>query len=217
MSATILDVDSFIKTLGINEDVKFIQVDSTFPVENRKLYVTNSGKMSYGSIDKTLSKMAEDLKKILEFHKEEKGIIHTHSYKISKYIQDNIHDERLCFHDASSRADVLQQHIASPNPTVLVSPSMKEGIDLYDELARFCVIVKLPYPSLGDKQIKKRMEKDSRWYRWQTALAIVQASGRGIRHEEDYCTIYIMDSGIKYFIKQNESMFPKYFLNAIMN
>jgi hypothetical protein len=30
-----------------------------------------------------------------------------------------------------------------------------------------------------------KMELDPEWYRWKTALTLVQAAGRGVRHEKE--------------------------------
>ena len=49
-----------------------------------------AGKMSASHIDNTLPKLATMVKAILEEHKGQKGIIHCHSYKIAKYLKNNI-------------------------------------------------------------------------------------------------------------------------------
>ena len=85
MSATILSKKNMCKTLGINQDeCKFIRVPSTFPVENMPIYFTNSGKMDKNSLDKNLDKIVEDVDKTLYYHELDKGIIHTHTFKITK-------------------------------------------------------------------------------------------------------------------------------------
>jgi Rad3-related DNA helicase len=62
---------------------------------------------------------------------------------------------------------------------------MSEGVDLKDDLSRFQVLVKIPYPYLGDPLVKKRMNKWSGWYSLQTAKKIVQAVGRSVRSYDD--------------------------------
>lgn len=148
-------------------------------------------------------------------------VVHNcHSYRIANYIKENIdpkYQSRLILHDSESRIGALKVFLEAKEPKVLITPSMTEGVDLKDDLARFVVIVKLPFMFLGDKQIKKRMELDNEWYKWKTALTLVQAAGRGVRHEKDFCTIYIMDSQFNYFLKQNRKFFPQYFVDAIKN
>lgn len=221
MSATILDKDSFCKNLDLDiEKTKFIQVESTFPVEIRPIFLTRSGNLGKNDIDESLPNIVKDIGRILDFHDTERGLIHCHTYKIMNYIKDNIEDkfkQRIITHDSNSRTEVLKQFISTNEPKVLVTPSMTEGIDLKDDLARFVAIVKLPYMFLGDKQIQKRMDIDREWYLWKTALTLVQAAGRGVRHDKDFCTIYIMDSHFSVFIKQNSKFFPKYFVKAIKN
>jgi len=221
MSATILDKDNFCRSLGISIDkTKFIQNPSTFPVSIRPIYLTNTGKMNLASINSTLPNIVNDVHKILDHHDGDKGLIFTHTYKISNYIRLNLNAQarrRLMFHDDKNRDQVLSSFMRSDGPRVLMSPSMYEGIDLKDDLARFVVIVKIPYLFLGDKQIKRRMEIDYDWYVWKAALILVQAAGRGVRHKEDECTTYIMDSGINWFIMKNKNLFPEYFLNSIKN
>jgi len=221
MSATILDKDSFCKNLDLDsKKTKFIQVASSFPVDIRPIILTRSGNLGKNDIEESLPKIAFDVGRILEFHDSEKGLIHAHSYKIANYIKENVdpkYQSRLILHDSDSRINALKNFLETKEPKVLITPSMTEGVDLKDDLARFVVIVKLPFMFLGDKQIKKRMELDNEWYKWKTALTLVQAAGRGVRHEKDFCTIYIMDSQFNYFLKQNRKFFPQYFVDAIKN
>jgi len=214
LSATILDKKSFCKSLGINhEAAEFIRTPSTFPVENRKIYFTNSGYMNLAKLPDTLPSIVTDLTKALDYHKTEKGLIHCASYKISNYIKENCHDKRLIFHDSETREKMLHKFLKSKTG-VLVSPSMTEGLDLKDDLARWEVIVKIPYLFIGDKQIAKRMQVDPDWYIWQTCLTLVQSYGRIFRSETDWGSAYIFDSGAKYFIQKNKHMLPDWFLEA---
>ena len=115
--------------------------------------------MSSSSIDQTLPKLAQAIKEIIENHKEEKGIIHCHSYKIANYLKKNINSRRFLIHDSSNRDMILEKHMKSKKPTILLSPSMTEGVDLKGEASRFQILCKVPYPYLGDKLIKKKMNK----------------------------------------------------------
>jgi Rad3-related DNA helicase len=111
---------------------------------------------------------------------------------------------------------MYELHISSKKPTILVSPSMTEGIDLYDELSRFQIIVKVPFPYLGDNFIKTKMNRVPGWYEWETAKTIIQASGRSVRHDEDYTMTYILDSDMKFFYTKNHSYFPKWYRDAMI-
>ena len=87
----------------------------------------------------------------MEQHPNEKGIIHSHTYKIANYLKYNIKDKklkkRILTHTSENRDEVLKQHMNSKEPTVLISPSMTEGVDLKGDLSRFQILCKVPYPS----------------------------------------------------------------------
>lgn len=218
MSATILDKGKFCTLNGINiAETDFISLPSTFPPENKPIYYCPAGSMGFNYIDDTLPVLLKLVKKILKKHRKEKGIIHCHSYKIMNYIFDTISDKRLLCHDSSNRNDILEQHLQDPGPTVLLSPSMEEGVDLKNNFSRFQVICKVPYPYLGDKLIKSKMEKWEWWYSYQTVKKIVQSIGRSIRSKEDHARTYILDGCWENFYYQNKKLFPTGFKKYLKN
>ena len=144
-----------------------------------------------------------------------KGIIHTHSYKIANEIKKRVKSNRLLFSSASDRDDVLKKHMKSKKATVLVSPSMTEGVDLHGDSSRFQILCKVPYPYLGDKIVKKRMNKWKWWYSFQTAKCVIQSIGRSVRSKDDKAVTYILDSDWDRFYKFNSGLFPKDFKESI--
>lgn len=216
LSATILNKEAFCQNLGIKEDdCAFLSIPSPFPVENRPIMFFPSGKMGAKDIDGTLPKLANMVTAILEEHKGQKGIIHCHSYKIAKYLKDNIKDKRFLIHNSENRDEILQKHIDSKNDSVLLSPSMAEGVDLKGDLSKFQILCKVPFPYLGDAIVKKRMNNRESWYPLQTAKTIVQSVGRSIRSEKDQAVTYILDQGFKYFYDKNKDFFPKDFKQCL--
>ncbi len=216
MSATVMDKDAFCRVLGIDrKQTAFINIPSPFPKENRPIFVYPVAKMGARDIDANLPKLATAVEAILEQHKNDKGIIHCHSYKIANYLKLKIRSKRLLSHDSSNRDKILAMHVSDSRPTVLLSPSMSEGVDLKGDASRFQIICKIPYPYLGDKLVKKRMHKWKWWYPLQTAKVIVQSVGRSIRNEEDHAVTYILDAGWDYFYNKNLGVFPQDFRNCI--
>ena len=171
--------------------------------------------MNAKEIDNTLPKMAKVVEELLEAHPDEKGIVHCHTFKIANYLKDNIKSKRLLIHETSNREEMLQKHMQSDKPTVLLSPSMSEGVDLRDDCSRFQIICKIPYPYLGDKVVKKRMNKWPGWYPLQTAKSIVQAVGRSIRSVDDHAVTYILDGQWRSFYGRNKKFFPDDFQKCI--
>ena len=113
------------------------------------------------------------------------------------------------------RDEVISQHANSINPTVLISPSLHLGLDLKDDLSRFQIITKVPYPDLGDRWINEKRRIYEQWYIWQTALRLVQAYGRSIRSKEDWAKTYVLDSAFLPFVKKNINILPNWFIQAI--
>lgn len=209
LSATIVDIDMFCETNGIGKDeVEYLRLPSPFPVENRPVHYLPVGSMSKKNIDQTLPKMIAVVEEILKQHPNEKGIIHCVNYRIMNAIHDALDNPRLLKHDAADRDDVLKQHIDSAEPTVLMSPSMTEGVDLSDDKSRFQIICKIPFPYLGDVAVKKKTELNQRWYDYQTVKTIVQALGRSVRNENDHAVSYILDADWQRFYRTNSTMFP---------
>lgn len=217
MSATVLDIDSFCESIGLEpQNVAYIQVPSTFPTENRQINLEHCNvSLKYTNIETGLRDLTKQVKLILAKHPNEKGMIHTTNYKIAEHIYNSIEDDRLFYVAPGDREAALLKHVQSNYPSVLISPSMTEGVDLKDDLARFQIICKIPYPFLGDKQISERKKIDPSWYAWRTCLAIVQSYGRAIRSETDYAITYVIDNSFRWFIKQNIKRLPDWFLKAI--
>lgn len=216
LSATILNKEAFCGLLGLNEDdVAFISIPTPFPVENRPILCFPVGNMGADHIDQTLPKMLKMVKKILDEHPKEKGIIHCHTYKIANYLKSNLRSDRILIHDSTDRDKVLQDHMTSKKPTVLLSPSMTEGVDLKGDASRFQVLCKIPYPSLGDKIVRKRMNKWKWWYPLQTSKTIIQSIGRSVRSSDDYAVTYILDADWERFFSRNQDMFPESFKESI--
>ncbi len=219
MSATILSDRMFCQWLGINpKESYFIKVDSPFPASRRPIELKLIGRMSKNKIKDTAPKTIPILKRILERHKYDKGLIHTHNYRCQKFILKNIPNNRLIGHDTHNREEVLDFFEKNEKPLVLVSPSMSEGVDLPYDKCRFQVIYKIPFPYLGDKQVNTRQQKDKRWYAYKTVMTLMQAYGRGMRAHDDECYTYILDANITMLFRSPlyRSLLPQFFKEAII-
>ena len=221
MSATIIDPKTFCQTLGIPlSQCSFISIPSPFSTENRPIILSPVGSMSSRKIETTLPNLAEAVKLILDNHAGEKGIVHCHTYKIANYLKRSLsrskYKNRILIHDHTNRDQILKEHIVSKTDTVLLSPSMTEGVDLRDDISRFQIICKVPFPYLGDKLIKKRMNKFPGWYNLQTAKTIVQSAGRSIRSKDDHAVTYILDTDFKRFFYRNHALFSKDFKKCLI-
>lgn len=221
MSATILDVNIICESLGIDRnEVYATRINSDFPVKNRPIYYRPSGNMSFKEKESTLPKMIKDINKICDEYQDHKGIIHTHNFEIAEYIKENIsnkHLERLFYQHAFDNKDIMLSIHSKSQNGIIVAPAMHEGLDLKDDLSRFQIICKIPYPGLGNNpQLKRRMELSDDYYSYLTALKLIQQYGRSVRSKDDYADTYILDSGFKGFFERSKKMFPSWFIEAII-
>lgn len=220
MSATIFSKELLCKTLGVKEeDVSYISVpESTFPVENRPIYALNTARLSWTSMNVSLGSIAGAVDAIMDRHEGERGVIHTTSYYQVNYIMQHVSEpnrERLVTTEGSSERSALLRIHGSTKGSVLISPSLFQGVDLKDEMSRFQVVVKVPYPDLSERRTAVKLQRDSAWYDWQTALRLVQTYGRSVRSETDHAVTYILDSNFMRFVGAHRDLFPVYFLEAL--
>jgi ATP-dependent DNA helicase DinG len=221
MSATILDPDKLKKYLGIEEEVKFLRVhNSNFPVQNRPLYIRTQGKATAKTMEQYLPRMLNymDLELLPNLIKN-KGVIHSHTNDIARYILANSKFKDIMISNVDNTEDkrdvVFQYFFDSKPPSIMVTPSMRLGIDLHDDLARWQIISKIPYPYLGDPQVKKRTEIDAGWYEYQTLTSLVQTYGRVCRSETDFGETYVLDGKFDDIVYRNMSTLPQWFREAI--
>ena len=62
------------------------------------------------------------------------------------------------------RDAIIKAFLIDPKPSIMISPSMTEGVHLKSDLGLFAIIAKLAFPYLGDEWIKKRLELSQEWY-----------------------------------------------------
>jgi len=222
MSGSILDCDMFCFVNGLQKDLTdYYEFPSVFPLENRPLYyVKNIGKMTYDSKKQTFEKQVPIIKNILRKYKDQRGIIHTTNYELSNWVKNSIKDDRLTFHESENREDVYKKFIEIKNKkesvsnSVIVSPSMTTGISLDNNLSRFQLILKVPYPNISSNKIKSRQKSNPNWYYYQTCIEIIQSYGRIVRSEDDWGHTFILDSCFSDLLKKT-NYFPRWFTDAI--
>ena len=185
MSATV-DTGPFLRDLGIRgRDIAcFLDVPSTFELENRPLIAEFCGSLSRKSLEKTLPKAAKIIEGILERHGRNKGIIHTHSFSNAAALKELMSPgaaARFIWHERDDDLDHLLEKFFASQDSWLVSPSVTEGLNGIDDRVRVQVLLKTPYASLGDSKVNARraLRDGDTWYNLKAAQTLVQAYGRG--------------------------------------
>jgi len=218
MSATI-NHQMFCRTMGIPEDdCKFIEVEkSPFPVENRKIVFHNIRKLNYRSTSNDYQAIFEKMKNIISSHLNEKGLILTTTKKQCQGIFDYLGDRIVIAHEGveGKREAVLDYHKKTNKPSILVSPSLWYGVDLKNDLSRFQIICKAPYPSMADKRTKIKADLDPLWYQNKTVEKLLQGFGRSIRNDEDYAITYVLDEAVIQLLHRMKRFVPKAYYDSL--
>jgi Rad3-related DNA helicase len=219
MSATITNPEEYAKTLGIKpEEYEYIDIGSVFDSKKSPILCAGQFNLSHATIDKELPRVIEAAIEICNQNKGKKGLIHTHTNKITQELKRKVgNNKRFLFREVgSSNEDILKQHKEREDDTILVSPSLDTGISLDDNLGRFQIILKAPFLPLGSKRIKKIFDKNKKYYTMKMLDILVQMCGRCTRSINDYSTTYILDGVIKRNIIDNYLKLPKHFRDRIV-
>ena len=216
MSGTILDKNIFSELNGFDVDKSvYYSVPSPFPIENRPIYYMPLGKMSYTKKEETFKNYVSYIHKILKKYDMKKGIIHTNSFELAKWIEKDVSNGRLLFHDSSNRDERLRYHFETNDPTVFVSPSVGTGVSFDHDRSRFQVIAKIPYPSLASQKNKMRQKNNPDWYSWKTVCGLIQMTGRSVRSKTDYADTIIIDSSFSDILRYSSHLLPSWLQEAI--
>ncbi|HJM25716.1 MAG TPA: helicase C-terminal domain-containing protein [Nitrosopumilus sp.] len=217
MSATI-DKNSFCENMGLEkDDVAFVDTPkSPFPINNRNVDLLNIKRLSYGSTEEDEVEVIKTIDRILDEHSSDRGLILTSSIprcqKIIRYLSPkNTKRIRICHSknkDGKTQDEVISEHASDPTG-VLLSSSLWEGVDLKDDLSRFQIIAKVPYPNYKEKRTKAKMDKFPLWYTSQTLTKILQGFGRSIRSENDWAKTYVLDTAVNNVFFKAQQMIPK--------
>jgi len=208
------------ETLGLKpEDWDYIEVPNQFPTERRPVTYYPVANLTAKTMLQEQELLVKPVKDIMGQYPDSKGLIHSVSYRLNEFMMFRLSDKRLVSHEGGigQREALLEEFKRTDNPLVMMSPSMDRGIDLPYDQCRFIIILKVPYPSLGDKHIASRVrsKNGNRWYGWTTVCSLVQMSMRGMRSVDDQCDVWIMDAQFGRFFSKHEHTFPVWWRDAL--
>ncbi len=217
LSATILNKAAFCRQVGLDPArVALVDVEHTFPVENRPLYDVTQGKMTYEHREETIPKIARTIVRLMARHPDEKGLIHAHSYAIQEQLAASLREfgvgDRIRTHDRDRRDAALEDWKRSDGPDVFLSVKMEEALDLKGDLCRWQVLCKAPFLNTNDSRVAHRLA-DGQWaWYYRTALrTVIQACGRVVRAPDDYGATYLADESLLDCFERARSDMPDWF------
>ena len=218
MSAKLPPLEALSKKLGIPaNEIDYLEVPSTWDKKNRSIKFIPTVAINVKTEQEELDTMKPVIAKIMKKHEHDKGLIHTSSYRLARFVM-SMNDDRLVTHTPSDKIEAIERFKRSDKPLVMVSPSMERGVSLDDDWCRFIIILKALFLDLSNKQISTRMHssEDGRlWYDAECIQNIEQACGRGVRHKDDWCHIYLLDKNIERLYDKQIKSFSRYFKDGI--
>jgi ATP-dependent DNA helicase DinG len=193
---------------------------SPFPVSNRPVYwlegITEL-KIDRKTGEATDRQWATLIDQIIRSRKDQKGIVHTVSYdRREKYLHhSNLTGIQRLSPRPRDTASMVRYFKQAEPPVVLISPSVTTGYDFPGDECRYQIIAKVPFPDADSdlSRARTRIFPDYPFhYAWQQ---IVQASGRGVRSETDWCDTIIIDAHFDWLRRKSARLAPDWFLGAI--
>jgi len=222
MSATLPNKKILCQRLGIKESEMFYyDMTSTFPPENAQIYSYAQPTMNWSDdMDKKRDMMGKKIIRIMKKY-DGRGLILCNSFAeikhYTQYLYENDYDQylRLTVHNRGDKAEyIIDDHKAKKN-SVMISPSMWEGVDLIDNLGEFLIIAKVPYADMTDPVVQGWMKINRARYYEDAVQKIRQGSGRVVRSETDKADIHILDGSFRRIFKNYLHDFPEEFRNRV--
>ena len=195
------------------------RIPSTFDFSKSPIHYLMKYYMNARSIDSSIEKIKPIVYNIIEKQfSGYKGIIQTGNYKVAKKIIEDapphIKQRLLEYNGNREKADNINFHKMCSD-SVIVGPTLNEGIDLPGEDCRFIIILKMPYPNLMDNLVAAKCKLFPRWYNYITANHLIQGIGRGNRFKDDWCITYILDACFGSLLENTKEQFPKELLDRL--
>lgn len=188
-----------------------------FDPRRRPVYLWPQARVRFNWSDQEQRKWVTAIEQIIRSRPHWRGIVHTTSYARRNLLlrlcgRDTA--ARLITHDGGGVESAVQEYINSDNG-VLVSPSVTTGYDFPADLCRFQIFGKVPFPDTSDPIVTARQQVDPEYGAYLAMQNWVQAAGRGMRSEDDYCEGFMIDSQALWFIGKHKDLAPSWFLRAV--
>ncbi len=217
---TYINHPSEVVELGFNDLVQvsdessiYSKIPSTFDFSKSPIHFLNKYNMGFKTRRQSMQALKPIIYKLLQQQFQgQRGIIQTGSYQLSKEIIDDAPYElkkRFLYYNGShEKIDNVMIHNMSKD-TILIGPTLNEGIDLPGDKCRFIIILKVPYPQIKDRLVEAKMHLFPTWYNYTTSNQIIQGIGRGNRFKDDWCITYILDSCFFSLYMATQDQYPK--------
>ena len=217
LSATIGRKD--VESLGLGKKrVRYLECKHPIEPAKRPIVLDWVQSVSKDNFEEATKDICDHIENsgMLDHHKGEKGLIHA-TYAQSRLMKKYLKSSRFIFHNKDNKQEKYREFMDSKpwQGKVLVASGMYEGLDLPEDLGRWQVVAKIPWPSLADPAISYLYKKDREWYEWKTLKDVIQACGRISRTPKDFGVTYIVDKSLVRVL--GSPLIPSWFQEALID
>lgn len=209
-----------LQLLGIqSEDATHWECPSRFDIARRPVWYVPTCRVNQKMTPAHWNLLVSTMDNFIDSRIKSQGIVHTVSYaRRDILLTRSRHQALMLTHgkETGAVASLVKAFKAQQaHGSILISPSVTTGWDFPGAACRWQVVIKLPIPDTTSPVMKARNELDPEYLMYLTAQSLVQAVGRGMRYEADWCETLLMDDSWKWFVKDYRHLLPHYFLAAV--
>jgi len=204
--------------LGLfTEDCDLFEAPHLFPLEHRLMTHLPTVRVNFRMTEDDKQFWLKRIDQIIRDRRDRNGIIHTVSYERRDFVlTQSFYRSIMMSHSSKDTLMKVREFKESKEPRILVSPSMTTGWDFPDAECRYQIIGKLAYPDSRSQLVQARMEGDPDYAPYVAMQQLVQACGRGVRSESDWCETFIIDDNIGWFMRRYGKFAPKWFRDSFV-
>ncbi len=216
MSGTI-HPDMFMDAMGFDErDCAFIEMDaSPFRPENRPIHYVSKVRLHGAAPPADYYIAYLEASRIAATHRMDKGLVLTTSIRQADGVARVIGDRAIRAY-GDMREAAVKRHRESTRPTILVSPGLWAGLDLPDDLSRFCIVLKCPFGTLSDGRTRVMAQRSQLWYGYSALIKFLQGYGRSVRHGDDYAVTYVIDRALYDLVCRMKGYVPSAYRDTVI-
>jgi len=189
-------------------------VASPFPVKNRPVYTNNTvASLNSNNWQKHVGALQEKIRRLSQGrHNGQKGLVHVSSYSKADDLHNSLSDIAVC-HETGHDTGDIKDRWQTGDKDVLISPSMRQGVDLPDDECRWQVLAKVPWRPIEGRTEELKAREGRSWYEDCAAREVIQASGRAVRHKDDWAVFHILDRNFANL----KPHFPDWFSESVIS
>ncbi|MHA2138231.1 MAG: helicase C-terminal domain-containing protein [Candidatus Hodarchaeales archaeon] len=224
MSATIGDGAYLAKLLGMDpKHCLYIKESSAFDKNNHPFVLLKEAKkLSTANSEKKretfefIQKYAQPFLRSL-YKTQQRGLILASSFELARLMESLARANGLVVitHTAGKSDSAVKSFIDSKKGDILITPSAWEGISLDDDLARLCLIPKVPFPMMFDPIIQRKVKKYPNFLENNVLITIQQAHGRIQRNPSDWGMTIFFDGNFRWLKSKRENSLEPWFTDRI--